>query len=87
MKTKYVGIVGAVLVAAALVLGTFGTVLAQTADPDGTGWGPGGTGGWCPGFGRIGWNMGPGSVREWCPGFERSGWSVGRGAAPFEAGR
>ncbi|MHB8990295.1 MAG: hypothetical protein ACYC66_01435 [Chloroflexota bacterium] len=55
MRTRTLGILGAVLVAAALALGGLSTALAQSAGPNGPGWGPGGMMG---GFGRGGWGMG-----------------------------
>ena len=45
MRTRTLGIVGGILVAAALLLGTFGSAFAQTPGPGfgpGGGWGPGG---------------------------------------------
>lgn len=58
MKTRTLGILGAVLVAAALALGALGTALAQSAGP----YGPGGMMG---GFGRGGWGMGHGMMGDW----------------------
>lgn len=48
MSKRILGILGGTMLAAALLLGTFGTVLAQQGGPGGSGWGPGGMmgGGW-----------------------------------------
>ncbi len=58
MRLRTLGILGGVFLAAALVLGTFGTVLAQQAGPNGSGWGPGGM----MGGGNGGWGGGPGGM-------------------------
>ena len=42
MRTRTLGMVGGILLAAALLFGTFGTALAQVGGPYGSGWGPGG---------------------------------------------
>ncbi|MCL4535388.1 MAG: hypothetical protein M1370_09555 [Bacteroidetes bacterium] len=59
MRTRTLGMAGGVLLAAALLLGTFGTALAQVGGPYGSGWGPGGMmgGGW-----GMGGMMGGGRV-------------------------
>ncbi len=65
MRLRTLGILGGVFLAAALVLGTVGTALAQQAGPYGSGWGPGGMmGGWGGGYGGVmgGWGGGPGGM-------------------------
>ena len=57
MRTRILGVAGALFVAVALVLGIGGTVLAQQAGPSG-GWGPGGMMG---GYGN-GYQRGPGMM-------------------------
>ena len=64
MRLRTLGILGAVFLMAAVVLGTFGTALAQQAGPYGSSWGPGGMmGGWGgPGGMMGGWGGGPGGM-------------------------
>ena len=54
MRTRTLGMVGGLLLAAALLFGTFGTALAQVGGPYGSGWGPGGMMGGYGGFGMMG---------------------------------
>ena len=67
MKVRTLGILGGVLLVAALAIGTVGTALAQQAGPNGSGWGPGGMmggsygGGWGGMMGGMmgGWGSNP----------------------------
>ncbi len=63
MNKRLLGILGGTLLAAALIVGSFGTILAQQAGPGGPGWGPGGMMG--GGFGGGNWGMGPGMMGGW----------------------
>jgi hypothetical protein len=63
MSKRVLVILGGALVVVALVLGTFGTVLAQRVGPGGPGWGPGGMMG--GGFGGGNGGMGPGMMGGW----------------------
>ncbi len=56
MRTRTLGIVGGILLAAALLIGTFGTVMAQVGGPGGSGWGPGGMMGGFGGGMMGGWS-------------------------------
>jgi len=63
MSKRLLVILGGTLVVTALVLGTFGTVLAQRAGPGGSGWGPGGMMGGGSGGGN--WGGGSGMMGGW----------------------